>query len=188
MTCLSRDARSQLGCEVHLLEVNTQLVRQARERLGEDRVSLHDGVSLWPYEDDSFDICLLLFVLHHINTVQTTLSEAARVAKKVLVLEDQPRSAPKGMVNLAVQVTAQHFRPFGQDPQVLLGKQCLQQARNRMQLGTCATFGQMQSGTSCLRWLAFNVYSRSRSLARCSIPCRTPSTSCEKYGGLQNSA
>lgn len=107
---------------MHLLEVDAQLVQQARERLGADRVSLHDGVSLWPYADGSFDVCLLLFVLHHISDqLQRTLSEAARVAKKVLVLEDQPRSAAKGMVNLAVQVTAQHFRPFGQDPQVLLG-------------------------------------------------------------------
>eukprot|EP00913_Durusdinium_trenchii_P003237 g2993.t2 len=98
---------SQHGCEVHLLE---------------DRVAFHDGVSPWPYEDSSFDTCLLLFVLHHIaDSVETTLSEAARVAKRVLVLEDQPRSAKsKGLLNLAVQVTAQHFRPFGQDPQVYM--------------------------------------------------------------------
>ena len=32
----------------------------------------------------SFDTCLLLFVLHHIaDSVETTLSEAARVAKRV---------------------------------------------------------------------------------------------------------
>ncbi|CAK9116571.1 unnamed protein product [Durusdinium trenchii] len=113
---------SQHGCEVHLLEVDAALAQSAKERLGQDRVAFHDGVSPWPYEDSSFDTCLLLFVLHHIaDSVETTLSEAARVAKRVLVLEDQPRSAKsKGLLNLAVQVTAQHFRPFGQDPQVYM--------------------------------------------------------------------
>ena len=34
--------------------------------------------------EGSFDTCLLLFVLHHIaDSVQTTLREAARVAKRV---------------------------------------------------------------------------------------------------------
>lgn len=40
--------------------------------------------SLWWCAEGSFDTCLLLFVLHHIaDSVQTTLREAARVAKRV---------------------------------------------------------------------------------------------------------
>eukprot|EP00435_Cladocopium_sp_Y103_P012417 s727_g3.t1 len=70
-----------------------------------ERVTLHDGKSSWPYADSSFDVCLLLFVLHHIrDAVETTLREAARVARRVLVLEDQPRTASsRELVNLAVQ-------------------------------------------------------------------------------------
>jgi len=113
---------SNHGCDVHLLEVNPGLVAEAQLRLGQDRVTLHDGQSAWPFADGSFDTCLLLFVLHHIaDSVQTTLREAARVAKRVLVLEDQPRTAKsRDLLQLAVQVTAQHFRPFGQDPQVYM--------------------------------------------------------------------
>eukprot|EP00439_Symbiodinium_sp_Y106_P018673 s5354_g2.t1 len=111
---------SDMGCDVHLLEVDADCAVAATARLGQERVALHDGVSAWPYPESSFDVCLLLFVLHHIGeekALEHTLAEAARVSRRVLVLEDQPRhSASAGLGRLAVAVTAEHFRPFGQDP------------------------------------------------------------------------
>jgi len=41
-----------------------------------------------PYPDQSFDVCLLLTVLHHCHNPDQVLSEAARVAKRVIVIED----------------------------------------------------------------------------------------------------
>ncbi|CAJ1446705.1 unnamed protein product [Effrenium voratum] len=110
---------SELGCQVYLLETDVACAADARRRLGEERVVFHDGKSAWPYADGAFDLCLLLFVLHHIaEDLGTTLREAARVSKKVLVLEDQPRAAQSpNLARLAAAVTAEHFRPFGQNPQ-----------------------------------------------------------------------
>lgn len=109
------------GHEIFLLEVDSEEAQKARHRLGEDRVTLHDGVSAWPFADGSFDVCLLLFVLHHIAdeaSVLRTLAEAARICRRrILVLEDQPREAcTPGLCQLAAAVTAEHFRPFNQDP------------------------------------------------------------------------
>ena len=88
-------------------------------------MTLHDGVSPWPFADRSFDVCLLLFVLHHVEDeacVRRMLSDAARVTRDlVLVMEDQPRLASSpDLCNLAFAVTAEHFRPFKQDPAVFI--------------------------------------------------------------------
>ncbi len=41
-----------------------------------------------PFGDKSFDVALLLTVLHHIQTPEPVLNEAARVAHKVMIIED----------------------------------------------------------------------------------------------------
>ena len=48
---------------------------------------LYDGARL-PYDDDSFDVALLLTVLHHTHDPDAILREAMRVAARVLVIED----------------------------------------------------------------------------------------------------
>lgn len=114
------------GHRISVLEVDAEQVRKARARLGEDRVFLHDGASRWEFfEDRSFDVCLLLFVLHHIgcaDALRRTLAEARRVTRlKVLIMEDLPHNAKtQGLRSLAAAVTAEHFRPFGQDPQIYM--------------------------------------------------------------------
>lgn len=112
------------GHEIALLEVDPLEASKARLRLGAEKVTLHDGVSVWPYADGTFDVVLLLFVLHHIaseEALRRTLTEAGRVSRRVLVLEDHPwDSASLGLRRLAAAVTAEHFRPFGQDPNVYM--------------------------------------------------------------------
>lgn len=113
------------GHKISVLEVDEAEAAAAERRLGADRVTLHDGVSRWPFADGSFDICSLLFVLHHIaakGAVERTLAEAARVSRRqVIVMEDQPRAAASQcMCKLAAAVTAEHFRPFGQDPGIYM--------------------------------------------------------------------
>ena len=46
-----------------------------------------DGGRL-PYADDSFDVALLLTVLHHIPRPDDTIAEARRVARRVIIMED----------------------------------------------------------------------------------------------------
>lgn len=113
------------GHNISLLEVDSAQVKAAEVHLGRDKVTLHDGVSRWPYADRSFDVCLFFHVLHHIRSedaVRSALREAARVSRRqVFILEDQPRAATSpGMRRLAVAVTAEHFRPFNQDPNVFM--------------------------------------------------------------------
>lgn len=50
---------------------------------------LYDGKKL-PYADKSFDVGLLIFVLHHAPDVGGLIREARRVCKRLIVVEDMP--------------------------------------------------------------------------------------------------
>ncbi len=52
---------------------------------------IYDGEHL-PFPNKSFDACLLIAVLHHAKNEKAVLREAARVAKKLVVLEDTYKS------------------------------------------------------------------------------------------------
>lgn len=54
-------------------------------------IQLYDGETL-PYEDNSFDVALLIFVLHHADNIDKVLKEAQRVSRaRIIVMEDTPR-------------------------------------------------------------------------------------------------
>jgi ubiquinone/menaquinone biosynthesis C-methylase UbiE len=58
------------------------------------RFALYDGLTV-PCEDDSFDVVLLTFVLHHVPNDRKAqlVAEARRVARRrVVVLEDTPKN------------------------------------------------------------------------------------------------
>ncbi len=48
---------------------------------------LYDG-KIMPFQDDSFDVSLLLTVLHHTKDPVAILTEAKRVSKRIIVMED----------------------------------------------------------------------------------------------------
>jgi len=48
---------------------------------------LYDGARM-PFEDGAYDTALLLTVLHHIEDPDAVLAEAARVAGRVIIIED----------------------------------------------------------------------------------------------------
>ena len=50
-------------------------------------VTLYDGVKI-PFKTDSFDVVLVITVLHHIKDFEKILKEAKRVAKKIIIMED----------------------------------------------------------------------------------------------------
>jgi len=50
---------------------------------------IFDGKNL-PFENDSFDIVLINYVLHHCEDPETLLREAKRVAKRIIIFEDLP--------------------------------------------------------------------------------------------------
>lgn len=52
-------------------------------------LEVYDGKKL-PYADSSFDIGLLIFVLHHASSASDLLKEAARVCNNLIIVEDLP--------------------------------------------------------------------------------------------------
>jgi len=51
----------------------------------------YNGTTL-PFEDNSFDQALLLTVLHHTPNPQAIITEAARVSKEIIIIEDVYRN------------------------------------------------------------------------------------------------
>ncbi|TVR52127.1 MAG: methyltransferase domain-containing protein [Puniceicoccaceae bacterium] len=80
-------AREETGMEVRLVDV----ADLNRTGLPHDR---YDGLSL-PYPDNSYDTVLVLLTLHHCDEPERVLAEAARVARRrLLVTESVYRTAP----------------------------------------------------------------------------------------------
>lgn len=59
-----------------------------KDRAIDGDVLIYDGKKL-PFEDDSFDTCLVLMVLHHCSDPSAVLKECKRVAKnRIIITED----------------------------------------------------------------------------------------------------
>jgi len=50
---------------------------------------IFDGKNL-PFENDSFDVVLINYVLHHCQSPEELLKEAKKVAKRIIIFEDLP--------------------------------------------------------------------------------------------------
>ena len=73
--------RRRVGCEVAAVDVEDFNVTSIP-------LTIFDGTTL-PFDDDSFDVVLLVFVLHHAKDARAVLKEAQRVARRyVIVFED----------------------------------------------------------------------------------------------------
>ena len=62
---------------------------------------VYDGRTL-PFADDSFDLALIVTVLHHVRDPTTVLAEAARVAKRILVVEEIYENAVERYATYAI--------------------------------------------------------------------------------------
>jgi SAM-dependent methyltransferase len=80
-TCQVAAAIIEQGFDVSLLDVvDKSLTPNLHPQL-------FDGGRL-PFPDNSFDVVLLLTVLHHIPRPDDTLAEARRVAQRIIIIED----------------------------------------------------------------------------------------------------
>jgi SAM-dependent methyltransferase len=50
-------------------------------------VEKYDGKTI-PFPDDSFDLCIALYIFHHIEEQTAMLAQCRRVAKRILIFED----------------------------------------------------------------------------------------------------
>lgn len=55
------------------------------------KLTLFDGKHL-PFKNDSFDLVLVIFVLHHSVNQKEILNEVKRVANKIIIIEDTPKN------------------------------------------------------------------------------------------------
>ena len=73
-----------------LLRLGYNVVSVDRENLSfvdEIVPVVYDGTTL-PFGDDSFDVALIITVLHHVRDPDAVLAEARRVAKRIIVIEE----------------------------------------------------------------------------------------------------
>ncbi len=54
---------------------------------------IYDGKTL-PFQDNQFDVALILFVLHHCQNPEEIIMEATRVSKRIIIMEDIYTSKP----------------------------------------------------------------------------------------------
>jgi len=86
------------GCRVaeHLMRVSGVEVTPidvVDHNLTDLPLEIYDGKKL-PYPSKSFDISLLVFVLHHATDFAATFSEAQRVSKdRIIIIEDTPQTS-----------------------------------------------------------------------------------------------
>lgn len=71
----------QAGYDVDALDVADRSFDQGL------KPTLYNGKDM-PYPDEAYDTALLLTVLHHIRDPEPVLREAARVARRVIIIED----------------------------------------------------------------------------------------------------
>ncbi len=79
--CLITQSLRQKGFDCTPLDVDNLSI------IDEVQPVVYDGLSI-PFEDKSFDVALLLTVLHHTPDPIPVLEECARVSKKIIITED----------------------------------------------------------------------------------------------------
>lgn len=86
-------------------------------------VIIYDGENI-PFEDNSFDLVICVYVLHHISDDKRDdfLRELSRVAKHVIVFEDLPDTS---LTKLGTMFYEKHFKLFGTKPMLPYDKDSL---------------------------------------------------------------
>ena len=79
---------------------------------GCDCAQIYDGHHI-PARDDAYDVAVASHVLHHVPHQQELLKEMARVAKNVVLIEENPSNFVQRLI------TKLHFHGFGQDPSMI---------------------------------------------------------------------
>ena len=75
---------AERGYDIYGIDINSDVIRIARDQAGKRMVSAHFGVALaefLPFSNDSFDICIVNNILEHVADWKKTLDEVARVTK-----------------------------------------------------------------------------------------------------------
>lgn len=74
-------ALKDLGYNVTLLDIKNKCYFEDVQPI------IYDGKTI-PFDNDTFDVALLLTVLHHTKDPLAVLAEAKRVSKRMIIIED----------------------------------------------------------------------------------------------------
>lgn len=85
--CILSESLNNKGYDV----VSIDVINKSRTNI---KPVLYDGLNI-PYPDNSFDVAILRFVLHHCYESERVLHEAMRVSKYIIVSEDLYFSYPQ---------------------------------------------------------------------------------------------
>jgi SAM-dependent methyltransferase len=78
----------------------------------------YDGnVKNLPFEDNSFDIVICCFVIHHIKDQDSVINELKRISKYAIIYEDDIYGAPNNYI--AKNIVSSHYLFFGQKPECI---------------------------------------------------------------------
>lgn len=73
------------------------------------RPLIYDGITL-PFADQSADVAMLLTVLHHVDDPDAMIGEAARIARRVIIIEDIYRTPlQRRLTKIADSITNLEF-------------------------------------------------------------------------------
>ena len=67
-------------------------------------IKIIDGENL-PFDDNSFDVTLINYVLHHCSNPERLLKEAKRVSRKIIIFEDLPEGIISKLICKLHQIT-----------------------------------------------------------------------------------
>jgi len=80
-TCVITQLLRERGLEATALDIQDISI------INDIQPQIYNGAQM-PYDDDSFDLAFIAFVLHHTPRPESILKESARIAKRVILFED----------------------------------------------------------------------------------------------------
>ncbi|HXY86265.1 MAG TPA: class I SAM-dependent methyltransferase [Gaiellaceae bacterium] len=94
---VARELIERRGCTVVGLDQSSQMLAEARRRLG-DGVRLVEGhAEMLPFEDASFDALTFTYLLRYVDDPAATLRELARVVRKGATVASLEFAVPRGI-------------------------------------------------------------------------------------------
>jgi len=103
-SCVVTEKLQEIDCNVTPVDIaDISLVNSIQPLV-------YDGQTL-PFEDDQFDISMLLVILHHTRDPKEIIQEAMRVSKRLIILEDIFRNPVEQYMTYAMDcLLNQEFR------------------------------------------------------------------------------
>jgi ubiquinone/menaquinone biosynthesis C-methylase UbiE len=129
------------GCQCYGVDISSEMIEHAKAHNPGPTYSVIDSAKL-PFDDNQFDFVIFTYVLHHVDDLAKTISEAKRVGKHVIIYEScsfdiQPL---KGLSNSYWKLVdgGAHYKPLAEWKR-LFGQRVIAEIKGRglVRYGMC---------------------------------------------------